>query len=135
MSVTINNEGKGAMSIHIVGGTPVTDGGQGAIANPEGVTLLVLRTTLYVKNHSTGAANLGVGIAANATTKGTDVVNDLAVGGAIDGKFYNGSTIQPTAKTEITAPAAWTSDKFLTFTASADLSGFDGTLYVEYVRL
>lgn len=134
MTAVRNSEGKGGFSIQINGGTPTTNGGQGAIANPEGVSLIVLRSQLYVKTPSTGAGNLGVGIAADAVTKATDILNDLAVGGAIAGKVYNGNTIQTTAKTEITAPAVWTSDKYLTLTGSADLTGLDATLYVEYVR-
>lgn len=135
MTAEVNNEGKGAFSIHVTGVASTANGGQGAIANPEGVSLLILRTQLYVKTPSTGAGNLGAGIVADATTKGTDILNDLAMGGSIAGKVYNGNTIQVTAKTEITAPVVWTSDKYLTLTGSADLSGLDATLYVEYLRV
>lgn len=135
MTAVVNTEGKGAFSVRITGATSAANGGLGAIANPEGVDVIVLRSQLYVKTASTGAANLGAGIVADAVTKGTDVLNDLAVNGAITGKVYNGNTIQVTAKTEITAPAVWTSGKYLTLTGSADSTGLDATLYVEYVRV
>lgn len=135
MTVSVNTEGKGAFSVRIVGATSTANGGLGAVANPEGADIIVLRSQLYVKTASTGAANLGAGIVADATTKGTDVLNDLAVNGAIGGKVYNGNTIQVTAKTEITAPAVWTSTKYLTLTGSADSTGLDATLYIEYVRV
>ncbi len=133
MTVSINTEGKGALSIKITGVASTDNGGVGAIANPEGVTLIILRTTLLVTTQTTGAANLAIGVAADAVSKATDILNDLAMG-ATTGKAYNGSAPQTTAKTEITAPALWTASKFLTFTGSASTAGLDATLYVEYVR-
>ena len=134
MAVAVNTEGKGQMSIALTGGASTDNGGLGAVANPEGASLIILRTTFYGINNSTGAANLGIGVAANATTKATDILNDLAMG-AVAGKMYNGHAMQNTAKTEITAPALWTPDKFITFTGSASTAGLTGTLYVEYVRV
>lgn len=135
MTAEVNTEGKGAFSVYITGAVSAANAGLGAIANPEGGSVLILRSQLYVKTASTGAANLGVGIAADAVSKATDILNDLAVNGAIAGKVYNGNTIQVTAKTEISAPAVWTSGKYLTLTGSADTTGLDATLYVEYVRV
>lgn len=134
MTVSINAEGKGALSIQINGAVSAANAGLGQIANPEGVSIIILRTTLYVKVASTGGANLGIGVGASGA-KATDILNDMAVNGAIAGKMYNGHAMQNTAKTEITAPALWTSDKYITFTGSADSTGLDATLYVEYVRL
>lgn len=133
MAVSISQVGLGKMAINIVGGTSVANAGQGQIANPEGVKCIILRTTLYVVTPSTGAGNLGIGVVASGA-KGTDILNDLAVNGAITGKMYNGHAMQNTAKTEITAPAIWSPTDFITFTASGDLTGFVGILYVEYVR-
>lgn len=133
MTVAVNTEGKGALSYKITGVASTDNAGQGAIANPEGVTLIILRTTLLVTTQSNGAGNLGIGIAADAVSKATDILNDLAMGAAT-GKAYNGSAPQTTAKTEITAPALWTASKYLTFTGSASLVGLDATLYIEYVR-
>ena len=57
-----------------------------------------------------------------------------AINGAITNKIYNGSTIQATTKTEVSAPAAWTADKFVNCTGSASSAGFTGRLFVQYVR-
>lgn len=135
MTVSINSEGKGFMSVAITGVASAANGGVGAILNPEGVDLLITRSFIYFTAPSTGAANLGIGVAADATTKGTDILNDLAVGGVSAGQYYNGSTIQTTAKTQISAPAVWSSTKYITFTGSATTAGLVGTLYIEYVRI
>lgn len=134
MTVSINTEGKGFMTIALTGATSTDNAGLGQIANPEGVSLLILRTALHITTPSTGAANLSVGVGASGAAA-TDIINVLAMNGAITGKVYNGSTIQTTAKTEITAPAVWTTDKYITFTGSASTAGLVATLYVEYVRV
>jgi hypothetical protein len=134
MTTTINTEGKGAFSVSIIGANNANNAGLGGIANPDGGDLLILRATLYVKTHSTGAANLSAGIGA-AGAASTDIVNALAMGGAIDGKYYNGFIMQNGAKTEAAAPAVWTSSTFLNITGSADTTGLDATLYLEYVRV
>jgi hypothetical protein len=133
MTVSISQEGKGVLAIDLVGGTSTANGGLGAVANPEGVAVIILRTTFYGKTNSTGAANLGAGVEA-AGAKGTDILNDLAMA-AVAGKMYNGHAMQNTAKTEITAPVLWAADKYITFTGSASTAGLTGTLYVEYVRV
>lgn len=136
MTVAVNSEGRGGvLTIDVTGVTAATAGGIGAIANPEGTTLLILRTTWQVITPSTGGANIGIGVAANATTKATDMLNDLAADGAITGKVYNGHVMQNGAKTEIAAPALWTADKFVTITGSASSVGMVARLYIEYVRL
>jgi hypothetical protein len=137
MTVEVNPgpQQRGRMTIKITGAASAAAGGLGSVANLEGVPVLITRSQLYVETPSTGAANLGIGVVAAATTAGTDVLNDLAVNGSITGKVYNGNTIQVTAKTEITAPAVWTAAKFLTFTGSATTAGFVGWLFIEYVRL
>ena len=134
MTIAINKQGKGALAIDITGVASAAGGGQGALPNPEGVSIIILRTTVYIRTKSTGAANLGIGIAADAVTKATDILNDLAMGGVAAGEVYNGHAMQNTAKTQITAPAVWTTDKYLTFTGSATLAGLDATLYLEYIR-
>jgi hypothetical protein len=134
MTAELIQEGRGMLAIQLTGANDANNGGLGAVLNPEGVDLLILRTYLYVKAHSTGAANLGIGVAANGTTKATDILNDLAMGGAIDGKYYNGGAVVVAAKTEMTGTAVWSAGKYLTFTGSADTSGLDATLYVEYLR-
>lgn len=124
----------GKLVIKLTGATTTDNAGLGAVLNPEGQDLMILRTQLYVKTASTGAANLSAGVTTVAAAA-TDIVNALAMNGAIAGKVYNGSTVQTTAKTEITAPAKWEAAKYITFTGSADTTGLVAYLYVEYVRL
>lgn len=137
MPVAVNPlaDQRGRLLIKITGATSTSAAGVGAVANPEGANLLILRSQLYIETPSTGAANLSAGIAANATSSATDIINALAVNGAITGKAYNGNAIQATAKTEITEPAIWTASKYLTFTGSASTAGLTAWLMVEYVRL
>lgn len=135
MTVAIDYEGKGALAIDITGVASTDAGGVGALANPEGVSLLITKATFYFATPSTSAANLGVGIAADATTKATDILNDLDVNGVAAGSWYNGHARQNTAKTAISAPAVWTTTKYLTFTGSATTAGLTGTLYLEYYRV
>lgn len=129
-----NAEGKGFLSVPVTGTTSTTGGAMCSLANPEGATVYILRSYLVVTTASTGAANITVGVGATATTDATDMINALAINGAITGKIYNGNTFQATTKTEVTAPAAWTSDKFVNCTGSASSAGFTGTLYIEYIR-
>lgn len=134
MTIAIQTQGKGGLVIDLAGVASAAAGGQGALKNPEGVSIIITRSTILFRKPSTGAGNLGIGIAANGTTKATDVLNDLDVNGVAEGSVYNGHAMQNTAKTAITAPAVWTSDKYLTFTGSASLVGLDATLYLEYIR-
>ncbi len=133
MTVAINTEGRGVMSIDITGVASTAAGGQGEVENPEGATVLILRATLYAITNPTGSANISVGVAASGGAF-TDIINALAMDAAA-GKVYNGHAMQNTAKTEITAPALWTTSKVLGITASASLAGFTGRLLLEYVRL
>ena len=124
----------GFLEIPLTGALLFAGGEIAAVANPEGVPLIIVDVKIYVDTPSTGAANIDVGLAANATTSDTDMINGLAINGAITNKIYNGSTIQATTKTEVSAPAAWTADKFVNCTGSASSAGFTGTLYIEYIR-
>jgi hypothetical protein len=129
-----NAEGKGLFSVAVTGTTSTDGGAMASVANPEGQTIYILRSYLVVTTPSTGAANISVGVAADGATSATDIINALAINGALTGKIYNGQAQQVSAKTEVTAPAAWTSDKYVTATGSASSAGFTGTLYIEYIR-
>jgi len=135
MTIAVNNEGRGTLTIDITGVASTANGGIGALLNPEGVALLITKSTFHFIAPSTGAANLGVGIGATAATKGTDVLNDLDVNGVAAASWYNGHARQNTAKTAITAPATWGATEYLTFTGSATTAGLSGRLYLEYIRL
>ncbi len=136
MTASIEYEGRGGtLAIDLTGENDLTAGGLGAIQNPWGEDVLILRATLYIGTPSTGAANLDVGVAAAAATDATDIINALAVNGAITGKVYNGHAMQNTAKTEITAPAVWQDDYYVTFTGSASTVGLVAKLLLECVPL
>ena len=134
MTVAVETEGRGVLAIKISGVASTDNGGVGAVLNPEGVNCVILRTTLYVHVHSTGAANLCIGVASAATTKGTDILNDLAVNGALTDTMHNGHVMQNWAKTQISAPALWQPGYYITFTGSASTVGLEAYLFVEYVR-
>ena len=137
MALSFDGVGRKAYSVLITGAASAAGGGLGAVANPEGVDVLILRTTLVVLAASTGAANLSVGIAADAVTSAADIVNALAMNGVGAKTAYNGFVMENGAKTAISAgvPALWTTDKFLTFTGSASTVGLSARILVDYVRI
>jgi hypothetical protein len=113
-------------------GVASTDGGAvGATLNPEGVPVIITDVKLYVDTPSTGAANLNVGIAANGTTSDTDMINALAVNGAITGVAYHGMT----ALAAKGAAQVWGATEYITATGSASTAGFVGRLFVQYIRV
>lgn len=120
----------GCLEIPLAGAVLFAGGELGAVLNPEGVPLIIVDVKLYVSTPSTGGANINVGIAANATTSDTDMINALAINGAITGKAYHGMTALA-AKGEA---QVWGATEYVTATASADSSGFVGKLFVQYIR-
>lgn len=131
MTAEILTPKPGALVIKITGAASTAGGGLGSVPNPEGADLLITKTTLYIETASTGAANLDVGIDSSAADS-TDIINALAVNGAVTDKYYNGHARQNTAKTEITAPAHWDADDYINFTGSASTAGLVAYLLVEY---
>lgn len=120
----------GCLEIPLVGNALFAGGEIAAQANPEGVPLIIVDVKIYVDTPSTGAANISVGLAANATTSDTDMINALAINGAITGKAYHGMTALA-AKGEA---QVWGTSQYLTATGSADSTGFAGRLFVQYIR-
>lgn len=135
MTAVIGTEGRGVMTIEIAGAASAAAAGLGAIANPEGVNILVLRATLVVLAPSTGAANLSAGIAATAALADTDILNALAVNGVAANTCYNGHAMQNTGQTAITVPTLWAPSAYLTFTGSATTVGLVAKLFLEYIRV
>jgi len=135
MTVHIESEGHGGcLTIHLVGAASAAAAGLGQIANPEGRTCIILRTTYYALTASTGAATLSVGV----TTTGlaaTDILNAMDAVAATAGTFWNGHVMQNGAKTQIAAPAIWHSTDYITFTGNATTVGLEGFLYVEYIAV
>jgi len=125
----------GLLRIDITGGASTANAGLGAIANPEGVPLLITRGVLRYKTASTGAANLSIGIAADNASAATDLINALAANGVSANDCYNCHARQNTAKTAIAVPVLWTATKFLTITGSATTAGMTAELFIEYIRL
>jgi hypothetical protein len=134
MTATIVNQGRGSLAIRIDGVASTASGGQGAILNPEGVNLLITKAT-EVFHVAAGAGNtLSVGVAADAETPGTDILNELEQNKTA-GQVWNGFERENAAVTQVSAPAVWESDEYVTFTASATLAGLDATLFLEYIRI
>ena len=132
MTVTLADEGTDFLAYEIAGVASTDNAGQGSIANPYGCTVNIIRAYIVTSVISTGASNLSVGVT-TAAAAATDILNALDMNGVTVDRPYNCFANDPGAKT-ITVPAAWTSAKFLTFTGSATLVGFVGTLYLEVLR-
>ena len=120
------------LSIDITGVASAAAAGQGSIANPFGESVNIIRAYLIPSVVSTGAANLSIGIT-TAAAEATDILNADAMNDPTVNRPINCFANDPGAKT-VTVPAIWTSALFLTFTASATLVGFVGTLYLEIIR-
>lgn len=124
------------LSVPLAGVAATTGGAIAAIANPEGVTLQILRSYLLVSTQSAGAANVSVGVAADATTSASDMISALAVNSVTSGTVYAGSVGGDASKDSlVAAPAPWTATKYVTVTGSATTAGFVGTLFIEYIRI
>lgn len=119
----------GYIEIPLTGALLFAGGEVAAVANPEGVPLIITDVKIYVDTPSTGAANLSVGLAADATTSDTDMINALAVNGAITGLAYHGMT----ALAAKGAAQVWGTTQYLTATGSASTVGFVGRLFVQYI--
>jgi hypothetical protein len=121
----------GCLEIPLTGAVLFAGGEIGAMLNPEGVPLIITDVKIYIDTPSTGAANISVGIAADATTSDTDMINALAINGAVTGLAYHGMTALA-AKDEA---QIWDTDEYITATGSADSSDFVGRLFVQYIRV
>ena len=132
MTVTLADEGTNWLAYEITGAASAAAAGQGSIANPFGCTVNIVRAYIVTSVISTGAAALSIGVT-TAAAAATDILNALDMNGVTVDRPYNCFANDPGAKT-ITVPAAWTSAKYLTFTAAATMVGFVGTLYLEVLR-
>ena len=120
----------GCLEIPLTGALLYAGGEIAAVANPEGVPLIIQDVKLFVDTPSTGSANLSAGLAADAVTSDTDLINALAINGSITGKAYHGMTALA-AKGEA---QVWGTTQYLTATGSASTVGFTGRLFVQYIR-
>lgn len=132
MTVSIDTEGRGFLTIDLTGAASIVNGGLGEVLNPEGVDLLITRSFIYFVTGSTGAANLDVGVAATGV-KGTDILSTFAVLEAtVGGKAFNCQAV-PVIETE--EAVVWEDGEYITFTGSATTVGMVAKLFLEYVRL
>ena len=120
----------GTLEIPLTGHALYAGGEIAAVANPEGVPLIIKDVKLYIDTPSTGAANINVGLAADAVTSDTDMISALAINGSITGKAYHGMTALA-AKGEA---QVWGTTQFVTATGSASSAGFAGRLFIDYIR-
>ena len=120
----------GCLEIPLTGLVATTGGGIASVLNPEGVPLIIVDVKIYVDTPSTGGANIACGINASAVTSDTDLINALAINGAITGLAYHGMT----ALAAKGAAQVWGAAEYITATGSADSSGFTGRLFVQYIR-
>ncbi len=121
----------GYIEIPLTGAALFAGGEVAAVRNPEGVPVIITDVKIYIDTPSTGAANLSVGINASATASDTDLINALAVNGAVTGLAYHGMT----ALAAKGAAQVWGSAEYITATGSASTAGFAGRLFVQYIRV
>ncbi|HUS95300.1 MAG TPA: hypothetical protein VMX97_01025 [Hyphomicrobiaceae bacterium] len=120
----------GCLEIPLTGALLFAGGEIAAVANPEGVPLIIQDVKIYIDTPSTGGCNLSAGLAADAVTADTDMINALAVNGAVTGLAYHGMT----ALAAKGAAQVWGTTQYLTVTGSASSVGFAGRLFVQYIR-
>ena len=132
-SIVYDGAQKGWMRVLITGENDVNNAGLGGIANPEGVTLGITRAFIYARTGSTGAANLSIGIGA-AGAASSDICSAMSM---VEADLGGDFTFLPAAQAaETDSPTAlWTTSTFLNITGSADSTGLDADLYLEYIRL
>lgn len=132
VSTILTAQSGGMFKITLTGAASTANAGLGAVANPEGVLLGIIRTYLYARTGSTGAANLDVGVTTVAA-KGTDILSTFdGLEATIGGKLFYCQAV-PVNETE--EAVTWAADEYITFTGSATTVGLDADLYVEYIRL
>ena len=133
MTVAVADEFASGMLVYEITGVASTDNAaQGSVANPFGCSVNIIRGYVVPSVESTGSADLSIGVT-TAAAAATDIMNADDMNGVNIGRPINCFANDPGAKT-VTVPAIWTSALFLTFTASATMVGFVGTLYLEVLR-
>lgn len=117
----------GSYVADLAGVAATTGGAILALANPEGVALIIDKVVMDITTKSTGAASVDVGIAANGTTTSDTLMDGVDVGTAAilaDNITNKGTNGLPTVK--------WGATQYLTITGTATTVGLVGRLYVQY---
>lgn len=112
----------------LTGTTSTSGGGIASWSPPEGGPIIITGLQVLGLVNSTGAANLSVGVAANAATSATNLINAQAIGSAANTAIFSG------AGTSATVGAILTGTQAVTFTGSANSSGFSGKAFIQYVK-
>jgi len=111
----------------VLGVAATTGGAILAWANPESVPIFIDRVEIDITTKSTGAANISVGVAADATTSAANLIDTYAAGGTekvvnnIDDKGAGGKSVQK-----------MTTSQFVTITGSATTVGMVADVYIHY---
>ena len=119
----------GRFKVALAGINATTGGEIGAVANPEGRALLVLGVAIAKTTVSTVAANVDVGIAADANTSSDNLIDGAAIG--TSGTLCTGANAGTNGKVGV----VWGATQYLTVTGSADSSGFVGDMTIVYVPI
>ena len=110
-------------TVTLSGVTATTGGAMGSWVPPGGGPIIITGGCVYCTANSTGAANIGVGVAANTTTAATNLIAASALAAAAN-----------TAIPYSTSALILTGAQAVTFTGSATTAGFAGKAYIMYIR-
>jgi hypothetical protein len=92
------------------------------------IATIITRVVIAYTHISTGAATVAAGQASAKGTLADNLIDDLDINGVAAPFTYSNFEKTDTEKTEIWCPAS----QFVTFTASADPTGFVGNAYIFY---
>ncbi len=123
------SEQSGSNKQPLIAATTTTGGDALALANPEGINLIITRLIIDITTPATGAATVDAGIAADGQTSDDTLLDGLDVGTAAilaDNHSNPGTNGRSLIK--------WGANQYLTITPSATLAGLVGNAYIEWVR-
>lgn len=133
VSTTLTNFRGGLFKIKLTGGASVANAGLGEVANPFGVKVGITHAWMYARTGSTGAANLDAGVGASGA-KASDLCSAMDIIEATAGGDLTALPAARAAETDVPT-AIWDTDKYVTFTGSADTTGLDADILLECVPL
>lgn len=123
-------EGKGCLSGNLIAGDADV-GSMLTLANPEGADLIITRFMILKTTGAGGAFTVDAGVTADPAVSSDTLLDgqSLVAAGLLD-------NITNQANSGLEA-AVWLARSFVVATPSGDISatGFEGTYYIEYVRV
>lgn len=105
-------------------GTSASAGVIGAIDNPAGEPIIIMDSWIDIATGSTGASTLDIGVAANRTTLGDNLIDGISgqTAGILNTRGTNGGALR-----------RWAANQVVTISeASGDVNGLNATVYVKY---